>query len=267
MLHVRCCCQKTLHWSCKYNLLRRSWFIDYLGGGGFKPFSFSPLLGEVIQFDAHIFQMRWNHQLDQSGEGSDDGYPEANSSPLKIDSWKIKFPFQKPHFEGYYFQGGYFKGDGSTQCHGPFPPFNSVNWPWAWRIIPGLTMVDNSPKSGCGSPSKWPFLVGCKRGWSSPHTSPGMILQVGTLQCPWLHPFKVLPSLLNWNGSVQWRALSVLSAWARARARAVGLWMVTLPMAEVVVGSGGTVRKPTEKGPWLFRVGDEKLPSYLHKPL
>ena len=168
MLHVRCCCQKTLHWSCKYNLLRRSWFIDYLGGGGFKPFSFSPLLGEVIQFDEHIIQMRWNHQLDQSGEGSDDGYPEANSSPLKIDSWKMKFPFQKNNFERlFYFQGGYFKGDGSTQCHGPFPPFNSVNWPWAWRIIPGLTMVDNSPKSGCGSPSKWPFLVGCKRG--DPH--------------------------------------------------------------------------------------------------
>ena len=32
-------------------------------GGGFKYFLFSPLLGEMIQFDEHIFQMGWfNHQ-------------------------------------------------------------------------------------------------------------------------------------------------------------------------------------------------------------
>ena len=32
-------------------------------GGGFKYFLFSPLLGEMIQFDKHIFQMGWfNHQ-------------------------------------------------------------------------------------------------------------------------------------------------------------------------------------------------------------
>ena len=33
-------------------------------GGGFKDFLFSPLLGEMIQFDDHIFEMGWfNHQL------------------------------------------------------------------------------------------------------------------------------------------------------------------------------------------------------------
>ena len=32
-------------------------------GGGFKHFLFSPLPGEIIQFDEHIFQMGWNHQL------------------------------------------------------------------------------------------------------------------------------------------------------------------------------------------------------------
>ena len=33
-------------------------------GGGFKHFLFSALLGEMIQFDEHIFQMGWfNHQL------------------------------------------------------------------------------------------------------------------------------------------------------------------------------------------------------------
>ena len=37
----------------------------YFLGGGFKHFLFSPLLGEMIQFDEHIFQMGWfNHQLD-----------------------------------------------------------------------------------------------------------------------------------------------------------------------------------------------------------
>ena len=34
-------------------------------GGGFKYFSFSPLPGEMIQFDEHVFQMGWfNHHLD-----------------------------------------------------------------------------------------------------------------------------------------------------------------------------------------------------------
>jgi len=33
--------------------------------GGFKYVFFSPLVGEMIQFDEHIFQMGWfNHQLD-----------------------------------------------------------------------------------------------------------------------------------------------------------------------------------------------------------
>ena len=32
-------------------------------GGGFKQFLFSPSLGEMIQFDEHIFQLGWfNHQ-------------------------------------------------------------------------------------------------------------------------------------------------------------------------------------------------------------
>ena len=31
-------------------------------------FIFTPLLGEMIQFDGHIFQMGWfNHQLDNCG--------------------------------------------------------------------------------------------------------------------------------------------------------------------------------------------------------
>ena len=35
-------------------------------GGGFKYFYFYPLLGEMIQFDEHIFQMGWfNHQLEK----------------------------------------------------------------------------------------------------------------------------------------------------------------------------------------------------------
>ena len=38
-------------------------------GGGFKYCLFSPLLGEMIQFDEHIFQMGWfNHQLVNNGK-------------------------------------------------------------------------------------------------------------------------------------------------------------------------------------------------------
>ena len=33
-------------------------------GGGFKHFLFSSLFEEMIQFDDHIFQMGWNHQLE-----------------------------------------------------------------------------------------------------------------------------------------------------------------------------------------------------------
>ena len=35
-------------------------------GVGFKHFFiFTPKIGEMIQFDEHIFQMGWNHQLDR----------------------------------------------------------------------------------------------------------------------------------------------------------------------------------------------------------
>ena len=37
--------------------------VNWLGGG-FKYFLFSPLFGDMIQFDEHIFQMGWNHQLE-----------------------------------------------------------------------------------------------------------------------------------------------------------------------------------------------------------
>jgi len=38
-------------------------FESFLGGGNSNIFFFHPLLGEMIQFDEHIFQMGWfNHQ-------------------------------------------------------------------------------------------------------------------------------------------------------------------------------------------------------------
>ena len=40
-----------------YNLARI--VIHRFLGGGFKHFLFSPLPGEMIQFDEHIFQMGW----------------------------------------------------------------------------------------------------------------------------------------------------------------------------------------------------------------
>ena len=33
--------------------------------GGFNDFLFSPLPGKMIQFDQHIFQMGWNHQIEK----------------------------------------------------------------------------------------------------------------------------------------------------------------------------------------------------------
>ena len=40
-------------------------YKPFLGGGNSKIFYFHPYLGEMIQFDEHIFQRGWfNHQLD-----------------------------------------------------------------------------------------------------------------------------------------------------------------------------------------------------------
>ena len=45
--------------------------VDVNLGGGFEDFLFSPVLGEMIQFDEHIFQMGWfNHQLEMYGDAN-----------------------------------------------------------------------------------------------------------------------------------------------------------------------------------------------------
>ena len=49
---------------------KRKVIIQATLGGGFKYFLFSPLPGEMIQFDEHFFQMGWNHQLEHFSEAS-----------------------------------------------------------------------------------------------------------------------------------------------------------------------------------------------------
>ncbi len=40
-----------------------TYLLGKLGGGNSNIFvMFTPILGEMIQFDEHIFQMGWNHQ-------------------------------------------------------------------------------------------------------------------------------------------------------------------------------------------------------------
>ena len=46
---------------------RSGFFWTPLLVGGFRDFLFLPLPGEMIQFDEHIFQMGWNHQLVYGG--------------------------------------------------------------------------------------------------------------------------------------------------------------------------------------------------------
>ncbi len=103
---------------------------------GFKAFSFSPLLVEMIQFDEHIFQMSWfNHQLGMishfrrylerrrqnwTAPGATmpsrvvEDFEESRrmpccevpslkltaSLPLKMDGWKIIFLWGWPIFRG-----------------------------------------------------------------------------------------------------------------------------------------------------------------------
>ena len=71
-------------------------------GGGFKHFIFSPLPGEMIQFDKYFSNglkpptsWGWYQHLMIT-------LPETTSSHLKIDGWKISFPFGfLPIFRGY----------------------------------------------------------------------------------------------------------------------------------------------------------------------
>ena len=66
--------------------------------GGFKYFLFSPLLGGMIQFDGHIFQMGWNHQLvmfkSTTRDASDvRGSPSGRRLqryPLASATWRVK---------------------------------------------------------------------------------------------------------------------------------------------------------------------------------
>ena len=39
-------------------------FNTFFLGGGSNDFLFPALFGKMIQFDKHIFQMGWNHQLE-----------------------------------------------------------------------------------------------------------------------------------------------------------------------------------------------------------
>ena len=54
--------------------------VDNLAGG-FKYSLFSPLVGELIQFHEHIFQMGWNHQLVT--------IQQKITTPLKINDWNL----------------------------------------------------------------------------------------------------------------------------------------------------------------------------------
>ena len=46
----------------KYTLQKIEEVPD-LGGGNSNIFIFTPIFGEMIQFDDHIFQLGWDHQL------------------------------------------------------------------------------------------------------------------------------------------------------------------------------------------------------------
>ena len=46
---------------------------------------FNPIFGDIIQFDEHIFQIGWNHQLD------DDYAPRKLTCYQKINGWKMWF--------------------------------------------------------------------------------------------------------------------------------------------------------------------------------
>ena len=77
------------------------WHFLFLGGG-FKHFSCSSLLGEMIQFDEHIFQMGWfNHQLGFLWWNFS-GFLGWEKNPLNYDSCKPR-SWNSQHPKGVFF--------------------------------------------------------------------------------------------------------------------------------------------------------------------
>ena len=65
------------------DVLMKMSIYDWNLGGGFKDFLFSSLPGEMIQFDEHIFQGGWNHQLgnDLNNRKKWEGYENLTCHP------------------------------------------------------------------------------------------------------------------------------------------------------------------------------------------
>ena len=98
---VRCC---QPFWVVRIEILEPTKAQLSKAFGGFKYFLFSPLLGEMIQFDEHIFQIGWNHELENDWHCNTFGDHFTPS-----ENWKTfpqKGPFQKEisssnHFRAY----------------------------------------------------------------------------------------------------------------------------------------------------------------------
>ena len=67
-------------------------YYTYLGGG-FKDVLLSALVGEMIQFDEHIFQMGWNHELATIMAGS----IPCHDTPCKM-RWNPQLSTKDEHF-------------------------------------------------------------------------------------------------------------------------------------------------------------------------
>ena len=98
-------------------------------GGGYNDFSFSPLPGEMIQFDEHIFSSGWfNHQLE--------------SSLLGVPFFLVVLP---PKY------GFWIGGEDSFFCF----PFGSVGGGWGlgWELANFFEVEKNPIKKAS---SRWP---------------------------------------------------------------------------------------------------------------
>ena len=130
----------------KGQLLEQVWVGESLGGGFKYFFIFTPILGEMIQFDEHFFQMGWNHQLDQVFPGKRGCFPWDQKQVITgtKKQWEKKYGKSKwSMFRGYQrLISDVQQKDGLQDFR--FNEILNLDWPWSSFYSP-LIQVPPGP--------------------------------------------------------------------------------------------------------------------------
>ena len=137
-------------------------------------FIFTPIFGEMIQFDEHIFQMGWNHQLDLgfsffrcfacNGHGSASWFFELAGS-----CWKLKIPAHQQKNRLITLTRAH------TQKQNPLPQTRYSIFGQAWIVVANRRRARNW-KSICRRRGKiWPGWFNATHFWRDQTSSKCMV--------------------------------------------------------------------------------------------